>query len=161
MSVICVTSGVFSRQLALKCAVKGAGLQRVQLPPGNWSLHPVAIETTAEATKRSELSMERVARRLREPAGHNASERGAGPETTIAGADLTLTQGRPLTMERRRANKAPSDLPGWRRHTDHRVSFPRAGFGKSQFGSMSGLCQEDERTSCCTKDEGGSFGVAL
>src|SRR5207245_7739939 len=28
-------------------------------------------------------------------------------------------------------------------------------------GSMSGLCQEDEKSSCCTKDEGGSFGVAL
>jgi hypothetical protein len=28
-------------------------------------------------------------------------------------------------------------------------------------GSMSGLCQEDEISSCCTKDEGGPFGVAL
>ena len=28
-------------------------------------------------------------------------------------------------------------------------------------GSMSGLCQEDEKSSCCTKDEGGPFGVAL
>jgi hypothetical protein len=27
--------------------------------------------------------------------------------------------------------------------------------------SMSGLCQEDERSSCCTKDEGGPFGAAL
>ena len=27
------------------------------------------------------------------------SERRAGPETTIAGADLTVTQGRPMTME--------------------------------------------------------------
>jgi len=43
--------------------------------PGTGSLHPVAIETAAEATKLSELSMERVARRLRERAGHNASER--------------------------------------------------------------------------------------
>jgi hypothetical protein len=91
--------------LAIKCAVKGAGLQRVQLPPGNYSLHPVAIETAAEATKLSELSMERVARRLRERTGHNESERWAGPETIIAGADLTLSQGRSLTMERGRANK--------------------------------------------------------
>ena len=28
-------------------------------------------------------------------------------------------------------------------------------------GSMSGLCQEDEKLSCCTKDEGGPFGAAL
>jgi len=27
--------------------------------------------------------------------------------------------------------------------------------------SMSGLCQEDEKSSCCTKDEGWPFGVAL
>ncbi len=27
-------------------------------------------------------------------------------------------------------------------------------------GSMSGLCQEDEKSSCCTKDEGGPFGCA-
>jgi hypothetical protein len=59
-----------------KCAVKGAGLQRVQFPPGNlFALHPVAIEAAAEATKLSELSMERVAWRLRERAGRNMSER--------------------------------------------------------------------------------------
>src|SRR5215467_8649151 len=29
-----------NRQLAKKCAVKGAGLQRVQLPPGNWFAPP-------------------------------------------------------------------------------------------------------------------------
>jgi hypothetical protein len=28
-------------------------------------------------------------------------------------------------------------------------------------GSMSGLCQEDVKASCCTKDEGRSFGAAL
>jgi hypothetical protein len=43
--------------------------------PGTGSLHPVAIEAIAEATKLSELSMERVARRLRERAGRNVSER--------------------------------------------------------------------------------------
>jgi hypothetical protein len=43
--------------LVKKCAVKGAGLQRVKLPPGNWFVHPVAIETAAEATKLSELSV--------------------------------------------------------------------------------------------------------
>lgn len=34
-----------------------------------------AIETAAEATRLSELSMERVARRLRERAGRNESKR--------------------------------------------------------------------------------------
>jgi hypothetical protein len=43
--------------------------------PGTGSLPPVAIETAAEATKLSELSMERVARRPRERAGHHVSER--------------------------------------------------------------------------------------
>ncbi len=43
--------------------------------PGTGSLHPEAIETAAEATKLSELSMKRVARRLRERAGRNVSER--------------------------------------------------------------------------------------
>ena len=43
--------------------------------PGTGSLHPVAIETIVEATKLSELSMERVARRLGERAGRNVSER--------------------------------------------------------------------------------------
>jgi hypothetical protein len=41
--------------------------------PGTGSLHPVAIETAVEATKLSELSMERVARRLGERAGRNVS----------------------------------------------------------------------------------------
>jgi hypothetical protein len=43
--------------------------------PGTGSLHPVAIEAAVEATKLSELSMERVAWRLGERAGHNMSER--------------------------------------------------------------------------------------
>jgi hypothetical protein len=43
--------------------------------PRPGSLHPLAIETAAEATKLSELSMERVAWRLGERAGHNMSER--------------------------------------------------------------------------------------
>ncbi len=36
---------------------KGAGPQRVQVPPGNCSLHPVAIEAAAEVTKPPEPSM--------------------------------------------------------------------------------------------------------
>jgi hypothetical protein len=43
--------------------------------PGTGSLHPVAIESAAEATKLSELSMERVVKRLGERAGHNVSKR--------------------------------------------------------------------------------------
>ena len=43
--------------------------------PGTGSLHPVAIEAAVEATKLSELSMERVAWRLGERAGHNVSKR--------------------------------------------------------------------------------------
>jgi len=66
---------MFKCKLTKKCAVKGAELQRVRLPPGNWFAPPVAIEAAVEATKLSELSMERVARRLRERAGHNMSER--------------------------------------------------------------------------------------
>ena len=54
----------------MKCARLGS------IPtPGTASLHPVAIETTAEATRLLELSMERVAGRLRERAGHNESKR--------------------------------------------------------------------------------------
>ena len=43
-------------QLVKQCAVKGAGLQRVNSRPGTGSLHPVAIEAAAEVTKLSELS---------------------------------------------------------------------------------------------------------
>ena len=67
--------------------------------PGTGSLHPVAIEAAAEATKLSELSMERVARRLRERAGRNVSKTLSRPEKTVAGADLALSQGRPQSME--------------------------------------------------------------
>jgi len=75
---------------------KALGFSGCNSRPGTGSFHPVAIETAAEATKLLELSMERVAWRLREHAGRNVSERWAGPETTIAGADLALSQGRPL-----------------------------------------------------------------
>jgi hypothetical protein len=36
-------------------------IQRVQAPPGNWSLQPEAIGATVEVTKPSEPSMERIA----------------------------------------------------------------------------------------------------
>jgi hypothetical protein len=54
---------------------KALGFSGCNSRPGTGSLHPEAIEKAVEATKLSELSMERVARRLRERAGHNASER--------------------------------------------------------------------------------------
>src|SRR5215472_1496814 len=60
--------------VTLSCRTKCARLGSIPTP-GTGSLHPVAIGTTAEATKLSELSMERVARRLRERAGHSESER--------------------------------------------------------------------------------------
>ena len=85
--------------MAKKCAWKGMDFSGCNSRPGTGSLHPVAIEAAAEATKLSEPSMERVAWRLRERAGRNVSERSAGPEKTIAGADLTFSQGRPLAME--------------------------------------------------------------
>jgi hypothetical protein len=53
----------------------GARASALSRPRELGSFHPVAIETAAEATKLSELSMERVARRLGERAGHNVSER--------------------------------------------------------------------------------------
>ena len=46
-----------------KCAVKKAlDFSGCNSRPGTGSLHPVAIESVAEATKLSELSMERVTR---------------------------------------------------------------------------------------------------
>jgi hypothetical protein len=54
---------------------KALDFSRCKSRPGTGSLHPVAIEAAAEATKLSELSMERVAWRLRERTGRNVSER--------------------------------------------------------------------------------------
>jgi len=54
---------------------KALGFSGCNSRPGTGSLHPVAIEAAAEATKLSEPSVERVARRLGERAGHNESER--------------------------------------------------------------------------------------
>ncbi len=41
-------------------------------------------------------------------------------------------------------------------HGSIRGSWPMAISGYPR-----GLCQEDEKSSCCTKDEGGPFGAAL
>ena len=45
----------------MQCAVKGVGFQWVRVPPGNWSLQPVAIGAAVEVTKPSKPSMERIA----------------------------------------------------------------------------------------------------
>ena len=58
-------------------------------------LQPVAIGAVAEVTKLPEPSMESAARRCREQAGHNASERRAGLENVDAGADPADIWGRP------------------------------------------------------------------
>src|SRR5712692_3576519 len=58
-------------------------------------LQPVAIGAVAEVTKLPKPSMERVAWRLREQAGRNASERRIGPETYNAGADPADIWGKP------------------------------------------------------------------
>src|SRR5512142_3270545 len=58
-------------------SVAGVTLRREKAPdfsgcksrPETGSLHPVATETAVEATKLSELSMKRIARRLRERTG--------------------------------------------------------------------------------------------
>ena len=58
-------------------------------------LQPVAIGAVAEVTTLPEPSMQRVARRLREPTGRNVSERRAGLEIFDAGADPADIWGRP------------------------------------------------------------------
>ena len=51
--------------------MKGAGLRPAKIPPrGTASLHPPAIETMVEATKLSQLSVLKVARRLEQHRGH-------------------------------------------------------------------------------------------
>jgi ribonucleoside-diphosphate reductase alpha chain len=56
-------------------------------------------------------------------------------------------------------------LPDERRAITHHFSIAgQEGYltvGVYEDGSPGELCQEDEKSSCCTKDEGGSFGVAL
>src|SRR5262249_61873196 len=79
---------------------KGAVLQRVRLPPGNWSFQPVAIGATEEVTSPSKPLVQRVAGgRLGECAGRNASERRAGLETGDVGADAPEFRGRRLSLD--------------------------------------------------------------
>ena len=48
---------LFFRDFAILCAVKRCGFQWVQVPPGNWSLQPVAVGAAVEVTKLSKPSM--------------------------------------------------------------------------------------------------------
>ena len=62
-------------QLVKKCAVKGAGLQRVQLPPGNWFAPPGNNRNGGGGNEAVGAFGAEGARRLGERAGHNVSER--------------------------------------------------------------------------------------
>jgi hypothetical protein len=82
------------------CAVKGVGFQRVQIPPGNWSLQPVAIGAAVEVTKPSKPSMERIA------SGDSASKQAVtkvnaeqASKQQIVDADPAIFRGRPPRWE--------------------------------------------------------------
>ena len=70
----------------------------MQLPPGNW-FAPPGNRSGGGGDEAVGAFGVRVAWRLGERAGHNVSERWTDPEKIIAGADLTVTQGRPQSME--------------------------------------------------------------
>jgi len=79
--------------------------------PGAGSFRPVTIEAAVEVTKPLKPSVKRVAWRLGEHAGRNASERWAGLETGDAGADPPCGRGRPTPMEQNERTGS-SVLPG-------------------------------------------------
>ena len=66
-------------------------------PTRQLSLQPVAIGAAMEVTISPEPSMERAARRPREWAGRNVSERRAGLVKQNVGADPPNKRGRPLS----------------------------------------------------------------
>ncbi len=58
------------------CAVKGADLQRVKVPPGNWSAPPGSNRSGGGGNEAAEASDGKGrTRRLRESVGRNVSER--------------------------------------------------------------------------------------
>src|SRR5215467_7241853 len=101
-----------NRQLAKKCAVKGAGLQRVQLPPGNWFAPPgsnqsgdrgneVVGASGVESRVGDLASMQAVTRVNAEQAPKRATQEPILPQLEKAEAEGTA-----------RAKRVPSDLPG-------------------------------------------------
>jgi len=64
---------------ATQCAVKGAGQQRVQVPPGNWIAPPGSNRSSGGGNETAEASgVKGRLRRPRERTGRNVSERRAG-----------------------------------------------------------------------------------
>ena len=79
--------------------MKGAGQQRVQVPPGNWIAPPGSNRSSRGGNETTEASgVEGRNRRLSEHAGRNVSKRLAGLETGNAGADPPFRRGRPTLM---------------------------------------------------------------
>ena len=79
---------------------KGSDLQRVRFPPGNWSLHLVAIGAAAEVTKPSKPSRKQAA------SGGSASRQAATSVNTVQApkqgdveADPVAIRGRPPSRE--------------------------------------------------------------
>ena len=84
---------------AAQCAVKGAGQQRVQVPPGNWIAPPGSNRSSGGGNETAEASgVKGRLRRPRERTGRNVSERRAGLENGDAAADPTELWGRPMPM---------------------------------------------------------------
>src|SRR5262245_25493882 len=81
------------------CAVKGADLQRVQVPPGN-SVAPAGSNRSGGGGNEAAEAFDAKGRprRPREQAGRNASERRAGLETRNVGADPPQNRGRPPSL---------------------------------------------------------------
>ena len=95
---------------ATKTEIKHKGDRHVGLD--FYDLLIEAIEAAAEATKLSELSMERVAWRLRERAGHNVSERWSRPRKNNCRSRPYCYTGKAAGNGDRRANKLPQTCRG-------------------------------------------------
>jgi hypothetical protein len=134
------------------CAVKGAGPQRVQIPPGNWFAPPGSNRSSSGGNEAAEASaVEGRERRLGKFAGCNICERCAGPETGDAGADPPRNEGKPRSMGRT-SERFLSVLPGyWRRHADKKGT-------RRNTGSPSGDRSRDQPAT--RESEAGPSGVA-
>ena len=99
-------------KLGVVCAVKGAGPQREEIPPGNWFAPPGSNRGSSGGDEAAEASgVEGRFRRLGEFAGRNERERCAGLEKVNAGADPPQLRGKRKSMgEDERTS--PLVLPG-------------------------------------------------